>query len=66
MCICIYHERGLKIPMATNTQDGVETGEKRGEWKTCKLKEIMCNPEFMGKTVRLGGRVFEVKGVLQE
>jgi hypothetical protein len=52
--------------MATNTREGVETGERRGQWKKCKLKEIMCDPETLGKTVRLRDKIFEVKGVLHE
>ena len=62
----IAQKRCVAIPMATNTREGVETGERRGEWKKCKLKEIMCDPEFLGKTIRLGDKIFEVKGVLQE
>ena len=63
---CHRKKRSEKLGMATNTHDGVETGERRGEWKTCKLKEIMCDPESMGKTVRLRDRIFQVRGVLHE
>ncbi|MBE0516170.1 MAG: hypothetical protein IBX41_02095 [Methanophagales archaeon] len=49
----------------TSTLEGVNTG-KEEEWKKVKLKEVIKNPEFIGKTVRLGERVFEVKGVLSE
>jgi hypothetical protein len=46
-----------------NTQEGVKT-KKRGKWEKLKLKEIIGNPTFIGKTVRLGNCIFEVKGVL--
>ncbi|RZN36975.1 MAG: hypothetical protein EFT35_07195 [Methanophagales archaeon ANME-1-THS] len=36
---------------------------KKEEWRRCKLHEILSDPAFMGKTIKLGGMVFEVKGV---
>lgn len=55
----------LKISGVTSTLEGVNT-EKKEKWQKVKLKEVIKNPEFLGKTVRLGERVFEVKGVLPE
>jgi hypothetical protein len=46
-----------------NTQEGVKS-KKKGKWGKFKLKEIIGNPAFIGKTVRLGDSIFEVKGVL--
>jgi hypothetical protein len=51
--------------MATNTLEGVEN-KKKGKWKKVKLKEVISNPKFLGKTVRLGDKIFEVKGVMHE
>ena len=48
---------------AKNTREGVKT-KKKGKWEQFKLKEIIGNPAFLGKTVRLGDSIFEVKGVL--
>ena len=40
------------------------TGSKRkGKWETIKLREILGNPEFVGKTARIGDCIFEVKGI---
>lgn len=55
----------LKMSGIRSSLEGVNT-EKEEEWKKVKLKEVIKNPEFLGKTVRLGERVFEVKGVLSE
>jgi len=35
----------------------------KGGWKTVKLKEIISDPAFLGKTIRLGDSIFEVKGL---
>ena len=32
-------------------------------WKKFKLKEIISDPAFLGKTIRLGDSIFEVKGL---
>ena len=37
--------------------------EEAGGWKRFKLGEIISNPAFLGKTVRLGDSTFEIKGV---
>lgn len=37
--------------------------EKKGEWVRIKLREIISNPAYLGRTVRLGNNIFEVKGV---
>jgi hypothetical protein len=37
--------------------------EQNGEWGKVKLAEVISNPAFLGKKVRLGNDVFEVKGV---
>jgi len=55
----------LKVNGATSTLEGVNT-KKKEKWKKVKLKEVISNPKFLGKTVRLGERIFEVKGVLPE
>lgn len=51
--------------MATDTHDVVINGKKE-KWKKVKLKEVLRNPKFLGKTIRLGDRIFEVKGVMKE
>lgn len=38
---------------------------KREEWRRYKLCEVLSDPAFMGKTIRLGDMIFEVKGVLK-
>lgn len=48
------------------SKGSVKPEERCGEWKTLKLKEIICDPESVGKTVRLGDKIFTVKGVLDE
>jgi hypothetical protein len=58
-------ERSLKMGMAANTLEVVNRGKKE-RWKKVKLKEVMSNPKFLGKTVRLGDTIFEVKGVMHE
>ena len=55
----------LKISGATSTLEGVNNAKNK-EWQKVKLKEVIKNPEFLGKTVRIGERIFEVKGVLPE
>lgn len=35
----------------------------KGRWKKLKLKEIISDPAFLGKTIRLGDSIFEVKGL---
>jgi hypothetical protein len=55
----------VELRVVTGTLEGVNTGKKE-KWQRVKLKEVIKNPEFIGKTVRLGERVFEVKGVLLE
>ncbi|MBE0516572.1 MAG: hypothetical protein IBX41_04155 [Methanophagales archaeon] len=37
--------------------------EQKGEWEKVKLAEVISNPAFLGKKVRLGNDIFEVKGV---
>ncbi len=39
--------------------------EKKGTWERFKLEDILNNPAFLGKTVRLGDNLFEVKGVVR-
>ncbi|MBE0516178.1 MAG: ABC transporter permease [Methanophagales archaeon] len=51
--------------VATDTHDVVRKGKKE-RWKKVKLKEVLSNPKFVGKTIRLGDRIFEVKGVMKE
>jgi hypothetical protein len=41
---------------------GMESKKKR-KWEKIKLREILSNPVFLGKTVRIGDCVFEVKGI---
>ncbi|MDI6884917.1 MAG: hypothetical protein QMD22_00925 [archaeon] len=48
----------------TNIHEPVKM--KKGKWKKVKLKEILRNPKFVGKTVRLGDNIFEVKGVITD
>lgn len=48
---------------AKDTLEGVKS-KKKGRWEKFKLKEIIGNPAFIGKTVRLGDSIFEVKGVV--
>jgi hypothetical protein len=36
---------------------------RKGRWKKLKLKEIISDPAFLGKTIRLGDSIFEVKGL---
>jgi hypothetical protein len=50
--------------MVTNIHEPVEMKKRR--WKKVKLKEILRNPKFVGKTVRLGDNTFEVKGVMDD
>ena len=38
---------------------------KKQEWEACQLKEVITDPKFLGRTVRLGNEIFEVKGVLK-
>jgi hypothetical protein len=35
----------------------------KGRWKKLKLKEVISDPAFLGKTIRLGDSIFEVKGL---
>jgi UDP-glucose 6-dehydrogenase len=51
--------------MAANTLAGVNR-KKKEKWKRVKLKEVISNPKFLGKTVRIGDKIFEVKGVMHE
>jgi hypothetical protein len=37
--------------------------EEKEEWGKVKLAEVISNPAFLGKKVRLGKDIFEVKGV---
>jgi len=37
--------------------------EHKGKWSKFKLEEVLNDPSFLGKTVRLGNKIFEVKGV---
>lgn len=37
--------------------------EEKEVWGKVKLAEVINNPAFLGKKVRLGNDVFEVKGV---
>lgn len=48
--------------MAVDTQKGIDS-KKKGKWEKVKLREILCNPAFVGKTVRIGDCIFEVKGI---
>jgi hypothetical protein len=41
---------------------GIKMEEKK-VWAKFKLKEILSNPAFLGRTVRLGDSIFEVKGI---
>jgi hypothetical protein len=50
--------------MATNIHEPVNMRKRK--WKKVKLKEVLRNPKFLGKTVRLGDDIFEVKGVMDE
>lgn len=34
-----------------------------GVWERFKLKEVISDPSFLGKTIRLGDSIFEVKGL---
>ena len=47
--------------MGTNIHEPVKMKKRR--WKKVKLKEILRDQKFLGKTVRLGDNTFEVKGV---
>jgi hypothetical protein len=55
----------LELSGVTSTFESVNT-KKKEKWKKVKLKEVISNPKFVGKTIRLGEEVFEVKGVLPE
>jgi hypothetical protein len=58
---------GLELSGVTSTFESGNTKTKKKEkWKKVKLKEVISNPKFLGKTIRLGEEVFEVKGVLPE
>lgn len=37
--------------------------EKKEEWEKFKLVDVMGDPAFLGKTVRIGNSIFEIKGV---
>ena len=37
--------------------------EETKVWAKFKLKDILSNPAFLGRTVRLGDSIFEVKGI---
>ena len=37
--------------------------ERTKAWAKFKLKDILSNPAFLGRTVRLGDSIFEVKGI---
>jgi hypothetical protein len=50
--------------MGTKIHEPVKMGKRR--WKKVKLKEVLKNPKFVGKTVRLGDNIFEVKGVITD
>jgi len=36
---------------------------QNGVWEKFKLEEVLNDSSFLGKTVRLGNKIFEVKGV---
>jgi hypothetical protein len=55
----------LELSRVTSTFESVNTKQKE-KWQKVKLKEVISNPKFLGKTIRLGEEVFEVKGVLPE
>lgn len=61
-------DRGkVSMTMASTTTNIHEPVKlKKGKWKKVKLKEILRNPKFLGKTVRLGDNTFEVKGVMDD
>ena len=59
----IKTREGTMTSTTKSTQEGVKT-KKEGKWEKFKLKEIIGNPAFIGKTIRLGDSIFEVKGVV--
>jgi hypothetical protein len=54
----------MTMAMATNIHEPVNMRKRR--WKKVKLKEVLRNPKFLGKTARLGDEIFEVRGVIDE
>ena len=48
--------------MVVGTRRGIES-KKKGKWEKIKLREILSDPAFLGKTVRIGDCIFEVKGI---
>jgi hypothetical protein len=38
---------------------------KKEEWKRCKLHDVLSDPAFRGKTIKLGDMIFEVKGSIK-
>lgn len=61
----IVQNGGVKKAMAGTAVDAQKEMEskKKGKWEKIKLREILGNPEFLGKTVRIGDCIFEVKGI---
>lgn len=57
--------KGGQWEMASNYNEYYERlgYAKKEEWKRCKLHDVLSNPAFMGKTIKLGDMIFEVKGV---
>jgi hypothetical protein len=47
---------------ARNAQKWIDS-KKKGKWEKIKLREILGNPDFLGKTIRIGDCIFEVKGI---
>jgi hypothetical protein len=50
-------------PVEKNQNYLYAASARKGRWKKLKLKEIISDPTFLGKTIRLGDSIFEVKGL---
>jgi hypothetical protein len=50
-------------PVEKNQNYLYAASTRKGRWKKLKLKEIISDPTFLGKTIRLGDSIFEVKGL---
>lgn len=51
------------MTMASTVLDIDTENGKKGEWERFKLAEIISDPAYLGKTVRLGDAIFQVKGI---
>jgi hypothetical protein len=59
---CDGRKRMKRESAATTIRRRGEMGKKK-VWAKFKLKDILSNPAFLGRTVRLGDSIFEVKGI---